>query len=155
MLRIVATCVAAGLVTLFPTATAHAGGKPGTFAGSLGVKVPKGAAAEVRAVDRATGTVAAARDLGRNGRFTLSLPAGTYLMVGTVMTDRKVVEKRIGVSLKPGQKRKNSVLTAKPKRKRKIKRRRSARSAFAQESGTVTPGVLAVSLPTVTGSSGD
>jgi hypothetical protein len=45
MLRIVATCVAAGLVTLFPAGAAHAAGKPGTFAGSLGVKVPKGAAA--------------------------------------------------------------------------------------------------------------
>jgi hypothetical protein len=45
MLRIAATCVAAGLVTLFPTGAAHAAGKPGTFAGSLGVKVPKGAAA--------------------------------------------------------------------------------------------------------------
>ncbi|MDX6584529.1 MAG: hypothetical protein QOI10_3713 [Solirubrobacterales bacterium] len=69
------------------------------------------------------------------------------------MTDRKVVEKRIGVSPKSGQKRKNSVLTAKPKRK--VKRRRSARSAFAQEKGEITPGILAVSLPTVTGSSGD
>jgi hypothetical protein len=155
MLRIAATCVAAGLVTLFPTSAAHAAGKPGTFAGSLGVKVPKGAAAQVRAVDRATGTVAAARQLGRNGRFTLSLPAGTYLVVGTVMTDRKVVEKRIGVSLKAGQKRTNSVLTAKRKRKRKAKPRRSARSAFVQEKGEVTPGILAVSLPTVTGSSGD
>jgi hypothetical protein len=118
MLRIAAACVAAGLVTLFPASAAHAAGKPGTFAGSLGVKVPKGAAAQIRALARATGAVAAARDVGRNGRFSLSLPAGTYLVVGSVMTDRKVVEKRIGVSLNAGQKRKNSVLTAKRKRKR-------------------------------------
>jgi hypothetical protein len=74
------------LVALAALAATPAHAKPGTFAGSLGVKVPKGANAEVRAVDRATGLVAAARPVGRKGSFKLSLPPATYLVVGTVVT---------------------------------------------------------------------
>ena len=130
----------------------HAAAKPATFAGSLGIKVPKRATADVRAVDRATGIVAAARPVGRTGRFSLSLPAGTYLVIGTVVTSGgKVAEKRIGVSLKSGQKRKRTSLTA---RKRKRKRGR-ARASFVQELGGITPGRIAVEIPNATGSTGD
>jgi hypothetical protein len=132
------------------TTTAQADAKPGTFAGSLGVKVPKGADADVRAVDRATGRVAAARTVGRSGRFSLSLAPGAYLVVGTVVTRRgKVVQKRIGVSLRSGQKRKRASLTA---RKRK---RARARSSFVQERGNVSLGRIAVEIPNATGSTGD
>jgi hypothetical protein len=131
--------------------TAQASAKAGTFAGSLGIKVPKGANAEVRAVNRATGMVAAARPVGRTGRFSLSLAPGTYLVVGTVVTKRgKVAQKRIGVSLKSGQKRKRASLKA-----RKRKRKPRSRAAFVQERGNVTPGRIAVEIPNVTGSTGD
>jgi hypothetical protein len=132
--------------------TANAAGKRGIVAGSLGIKVPRGADADVRAVNRATGVVAAAEPVGRTGRFSLSLARGTYLIVGTVVTKRgRVVQKRIGVSLKSGQKRKRTSLTA---RKRKRKRAR-ARPAFVQERGDVTLGRIAVEIPNVTGSTGD
>lgn len=131
---------------------ADASAKSGTFAGSLGIKVPKGAEADVRAVNRATGTLTAARAVGRNGRFSLALAPATYLVVGTVVTKQgKLVQKRIGVSLKSGQKRKRTSLAA-PKRKRK---RGRARPAFVQERGNVTPGRIAVEIPNVTGSTGD
>src|SRR4051812_9216227 len=132
------------------TAAASASAKPGTFAGSIGIPVPKGAQADVRAVDRATGAVGAARSVGRNGRFSLSLPPGTYLVVGTVVNrGGKVVQKRIGVSLKSGQKRKSASLKA---RKRT---RGRAHAAFVQELGQVTPGRIAVEIPNVTGSTGE
>jgi hypothetical protein len=144
-----AATVVIAVAALAATA-APASAKPGTFAGSLGIKVPKGAEADVRAVNRATGTIAAARSVGRNGRFTLSLAPATYLVVGTVMLKQgKLVQKRIGVSLKSGQKRKRTSLTA-PKRKR-----RRARQAFVQERGNITPGRIAVEIPNVTGSTGD
>lgn len=134
---------------VLPGAVAHAA-KPGSFAGSLGVKVPKGAQAGVRAVNRATGTVAAVRSVGRKGSFSLSLPAGEYLVIGTVVTARgKLLQKRIGISLRPGQKRKRTKLTA---RRRK---RRKARSAFVQEKGNITPGRIAVEIADFVGSTGD
>jgi len=146
----VAVLLAAAALAASAT-TAHAA-KRGVVAGSLGVKVSKGAQAEVRAVNRTTGTVAAARSVGRTGRFKLSLAPGVYLVVGTVVSKRgKVVQKRIGVSLKKGQKRKRTSLTA-PKRKRK---RGRARAAFVQERGNVTPGRIAVEIPNVGGSTGD
>ena len=139
-------------VAVLAAPTAHAAAKRGTFAGSLGIKVPKGANAEVRAVDRATGIVGAARPVGRKGRFTLSLAPGTYLVVGTVVTRRgRLAQRRIGVSLRSGQKRRRTSLTA-PKRKR---RRGRARPSFVQERGDVTPGRIAVEIPNVTGSTGD
>jgi hypothetical protein len=132
--------------------TADASAKAGRIAGTLGIKVPKGAQADVRAVNGATGTVAAARAVGRSGRFKLTLARGTYLVVGTVVTRRgKLVQKRIGVSLKSGQKRKGMSLKAR-KRKRK---RGQARPAFVQERGNVTPGRIAVEILDVTGSTGD
>jgi hypothetical protein len=85
---------------------------------------------------------------------TAQASAGTYLVVGTVVTKRgTVVQKRIAVSLKSGQKRKRTSLTA---RKRKRKRNPGrARAAFVQERGNVTPGRIAVEIPDVTGSVGD
>jgi hypothetical protein len=146
-----AATVVLAIAALAATAT-EASAKSGTFAGSLGIKVPKGAEAEVRAVNRATGTLTAARAVGRTGRFKLSLAPATYLVVGTVVTRKgKLVQKRIGVSLKSGQKRKRTSLAA-PKRKR---RRGRARPAFVQERGNVTPGRIAVEIPNVTGSTGD
>ena len=143
--------VALALAALATTA-ADASAKPGSFAGSLGIKVPKGAEADVRAVNRATRTVAAARSVGRNGKFKLTLAPATYLVVGTVMTPRgKLVQKRIGVSLRSGQKRKRTSLTA-PKRKRRPRR---ARPAFVQERGNVTPGRVAIEILDATGSTGD
>jgi hypothetical protein len=147
---IAALAILAALVA----STASASAKPGVFAGSLGAKVPKGAQADIRAVNRATGAVAVSEPVRRTGRFSLSLRPGTYLVVGSVVkTGRKLVQKRIGVSLKSGQKRKGTSLKA---RKRKRKRRRSRpRAAFVQERGNVTPGRIAVEIPDVTGSTGD
>jgi hypothetical protein len=148
------TAVVLAAVALAAT-PALASAKPGTFAGSLGVKVPKGAQAGIRAVERGTGAVAVARQVGRAGRFKLSLAPGAYLVVGTVVTKRgKVVQKSIGVSLKSGQKRKGTKLTARKKRKHRRKRRRG-RAAFVQELGQVTPGRIAVEIPQVTGSVGE
>ena len=132
--------------------TAEAMAKPGTFAGSLGIKVPRGAEAEIRAVQRATGTVAKTQPVGRTGRFSLALAPGQYLVVGTVMTRQgKLVQKRIGVSLKSGQRRRGTSLKA---RKRKRGRARP-RAAFVQERGNLTPGRIAVEIHDVTGSVGD
>jgi hypothetical protein len=142
--------VLAVATALLPTATAGAA-KPGTFAGSLGVKVPAGAEADVRAINRATGVVARTDDVARNGRFSLSMPKGVYLVVGTVVTPSgRVIQKDIGVSLRSGQKRRGSKLTARPR-----KRRPKASAAFAQEKGQITPGRIAVEMPNATGSTGD
>ena len=51
------------VVVALSVTTAEAMAKPGTFAGSLGIKVPRGAEAEIRAVPRATG-----RSRGAAGR---------------------------------------------------------------------------------------
>lgn len=133
-----------------PTAVAVAA-KPGTFAGTVGVRVPPGAQADVRAINRATGVVARAGDVSRNGRFSLSLARGTYLVVGTVVTPAgRIVQKDVGVSLRPGQRRRGSSLTARPR-----KRRPRGRAAYVQEKGNVTPGRIAVEIPNATGSTGD
>lgn len=128
--------------------------KPGTLAGSLGVKVPRGGEAEVRAVDRATGVVAASGVVGRSGAFRLRMPAGAYTVIATVLSPKKgakPVTVVSAVTLKPGQKRTKANL----KRKRK-KRPKRARAAFVQERGQVTPGRIALEIPDVTGNlSGD
>ena len=140
------------VLAVMAVTAADASAKPGKLAGSLGIKVPKRADANVRAINAAKGVVAATRPVGRTGRFRLTLAPGTYLVVGTVMTrSGKVVQKRIGVSLKSGQKRKHTSLTA---RKRKRKRGRAS-AAFVQERGNVTPGRIAVEIFDVTGSTGD
>lgn len=142
------------LIAALASPTAAATPKLGTFAGSIGVTVPRGAEAEVRAIDRATGTLVGADEIGRNGRFSLRLPAGSYTVVGTVVSRRKgakPVTVVSAVSLKAGQKRTQANL----KRKRKKKPKR-ARAAYVQERGQVTPGSIALEIPDVTGSlSGD
>lgn len=156
--RAAAITAAALIITLLPATAASGAARRGTFAGSLGISVPRGGHGAVRAVNRATGAITAAKTVGRSGRFSLSLPGATYLVVGTVITAKgKVLQQRIGVSLRPGQKRTHAKLNA---RKRKRKRRRKARrgtahAAFTQERGQVTPGRIAVEIPDVTGSSGD
>lgn len=144
---LVLVLAAAGL----PTAAASGAAKPGTFAGSLGMKVPAGAEADVRAINRTTGVVARVDDVASNGRFTLSMPKGVYLVVGTVVTPAgKLIQKDIGVSLRAGQKRRGSRLTAPPR-----KRRPQASAAYVQEKGQITPGRIAVEIPNATGSTGD
>lgn len=121
---------------------------PGTFAGSLGVQVPRGAEAEVRAIDRSTGAVAATGRVGRTGAFRLRLPAGAYTVIGTVVPrarGAKPITVVSGVSLRPGQRRTKANL----KRKRK-KQPKRARAAFVQEKGQVTPGRVALEIPDVT-----
>ncbi len=130
--------------------------KPGTFSGTLGTSVPKGAQARVRAISRAAGTVTAVQTVGRKGTFRLSLPAGTYLVVGTIAPKRgKIVETRVGVSLKAGQRRTKATLNRRKNRRRKKARRSSARSAYVQERGQVTPGRVAVEIPPLKGTSRD
>ena len=113
------------------------------------MKPAKGAQADVRAISRADGTVAAARAIKRSGAFSLTLPAGSYLVVGTVVNPGgKVTVVKSAVSLRAGQKRAKANLK---KRKRKKARRAEARAAYVQELGQVTPGRLAAQIPDFTG----
>ncbi len=148
-LLVLTTLLALALAGPSPAATP----KKGTFAGTLGVKVPKGAQAKVRAVSRADGTVAAAGSAKRSGAFSLSLPAGAYIVVGTIVPppgDGRVIQIRAGVSLKAGQKRAKANLKKRRRAKKKA-RRSGARAAFVQELGQVTPGRIAVAIPDFTG----
>lgn len=140
----------AALVLATPASAPAA--KPGVVAGSLGATVPRGATADVRAINRATGAVAAARGVGRSGRFSLSLPGGAYTIVASVVRPgARATQVVSGVTLKAGQRRTKTNL----KRKRKKKPKR-ARAAYVQERGQVTPGSIALEIPDVTGSlSGD
>lgn len=135
------------ILLALPAADAAAA-KSGVFAGSLGVKVPKGAEAEVRAVNRATGTVVAVREIGRSGRFSLALPPGSYSVIATLVRQRGApVQVVSGVTLKAGQKRTKANL----KKGRRKKKRPTSRAAYVQERGQVTPGNIAVEIPDVTG----
>ena len=148
--RLIAIAVGLGLLAVPAAGAGIAEAKPGTFAGSLGLRVPKGADASVRAISRANRTVTETREVGRRGRFSLRLKPGTYLVVGTVVPKPgggRVALQRVGVSLKSGQVRKRTSL-----KKRKRKRRR-ARPAYVQERGQVTPGRVAVEIPPLTGTS--
>lgn len=137
----------AGLCT---APAAALGAANGSFAGTLGVAVPKGADASVRAISSATGAVAGSADVGRTGRFSLSLPGGRYLVVGSVVTPSgRVTTKRVGLTLRPGQRRRGAKLTARRKKRRK------ARAAYVQELGQVTPGRIAVGVHRFTGATGD
>lgn len=140
-------------LTLAPAAGAAA--KRGTFSGTLGVKVGKGAGGVVRAVSLADMTVVAGRDVSRSGAFSLSLPAGAYLVVGTVTGPRaKPVRQQIGLSLKAGQKRTKAKLTAKPKAKKG--KAKKGRAAYWTQGGGSAPGRTAVGVNPFGGpSSGD
>ena len=146
--------VIAVVTAMFAAAGAQAATKPGTFAGTLGVTLPKGAQGEVRAISRADGRIAAARTTGAKGQFTLTLPSGQYLVVGAVIPaggkGKTITETRVAVSLKPGQKRTKTSLKARKKKKRK-----SAKASYVQEGGQVTPGNIAVEIPPFTGATGE
>src|SRR5215212_3992707 len=137
----------AGLVVLplliLATSAGAASPKPGVFAGSLGVKVPKGGHATVRAIDAGSSVIVASKNVGRSGAFSLKLPAGPYRVRGVVLPRRgKVVTKTTAVSLRPGQRRKHAKLTA---RKKKAKRNR-ARAAYVTERGNVRLGSVATGI---------
>ena len=132
------------LVVLFivPVTARAAAPRPGVFAGTLGVKVPKGAHARVRAIDAASSVVVAGKDVGRSGAFSLSLPAGAYVVRGVVLPRRgAVVTKSTAVSLRPGQRRTHTKLTA-----RKKARKKRARAAFVTERGNVRLGSVAAGI---------
>ena len=142
--------VAALVALLLVPVTAAAGSRPGVFAGSLGVKVPKGAHATVRAVDAGSGDIVAAKDVGRSGAFTLSLPAGAYVVRGVLLPDGgRATTKTVAVSLRAGQRRRGARLTAGRKAKKK------ARAAFVTERGNVRPGAVAGGIYKFVGPPGD
>ena len=133
-----------------PVTAQAAAARPGVFAGSLGVKVPKGAHATVRAIDAGSGGIVAAKDVGRSGAFSLSLPAGAYVVRGVVVPNRgAATTKTVAVSLKAGQRRRSAKLTARKKRKKK------ARAAFITERGNVRAGTVAAGIYQFTGPPGD
>ena len=136
---------------LVAPATAHAATpRRAVFAGSIGVTVPKGGHAAVRAIDAASGVIVAAKDVGRSGAFSLSLPAGGYVVRGVVVTKRRgVITKTVAVSLKPGQRRRGAKLT----RGRKATRKARARAAFVTERGNVRFGTVAGGIYPFTGPS--
>lgn len=139
-------------VLLLAPAGAQGATRPGVFAGTLGLKVPKGAHATVRAVDAAGGRVVAARDVARSGAFSLSLPPGPYVVRGVVVPRRGApVTKSIPVSLKAGQRRTRAKLTA---RRRKRSRPRAS-AAFVTERGDVRLGSVAVGIHPFTGPPAD
>jgi hypothetical protein len=141
------------LACLGAPAAAVAAPPNGTFAGTLGLKIPKGGHATVRAVNVTTGVVAAAKDVGRTGAFSLSLPAGPYVVRGVVVPKRgRAVSQAIAVSLKPGQRRTRAKLNAKRRRTTKA----HARAAYVTERGDLSLGTLAVGIyPFATTASGD
>ena len=124
---------------LVPATAEAATPRPGVFAGSLGVAVPKGGHATVRAIDAVSGTIVAAKDVRRSGAFSLSLPAGGYVVRGVVLVKRRVITKTVAVSLKPGQRRRGAKLT----RGRKARRKARARAAFVTERGNRRHGTVA------------
>jgi hypothetical protein len=116
--------------------------RPGVFAGTLGVKVPRGGHASVRAIDAASSVVVASKHVGRSGAFSLSLPAGAYVVRGVVLPRRgAVVTKATAVSLRPAQRRTHTKLTA-----RKKARRKRAGAAFVTERGNVRLGSVAAGI---------
>lgn len=135
------------------TATAVAATpKPGSFSGALGVTVPKGAAAEVRAIDRVTGAVAGTASVSRTGAFTLRLPAGAYTVIGTVLPKKGPATRIVSaVSLKAGQKRTKADLKHSKRTKVKSKTKKKAKASYVQELGQVTPGTVAAGIHAFTG----
>jgi hypothetical protein len=88
--RVVVPALLAALLIL-PMPARAAAPRPGVFAGTLGVKVPKGGHARVRAIDAASSVVVASKDVGHSGAFRLSLPAGAYVVRGVVLPRRGAV----------------------------------------------------------------
>ncbi|WP_372789509.1 hypothetical protein [Paraconexibacter sp.] len=140
------------LIGLVLPAPASAASKSGVFAGSLGVKVPKGGHATIRAIQAGSGTVVTARDVRRTGTFRLTLPPGPYVVRGVVVPrSGRVVTRSIAVSLKPGQRRTRTKLTARKRRRAKAGRRAGA--AYTTERGNVRLGTVAVGIHPFSGPS--
>lgn len=142
------------LFVLLASATSAAAATPsGSFAGSLGVTVPKGAQADVRAINRGTGQVVKAGKVSRTGAFSLKLPAGAYQVIGTVASERaRPAIVSAALTLKGGQKRtKANVKKARKKKKKKTKTRSGLR--YVQEGGQVTAGHIAVGIHPFSGPS--
>lgn len=129
-------------VALAPAAAATP--KRATFAGTLGVKAAPDSVALVRAVSLADRSVVAARLLPRNGAFKLSLPAGSYLVVGNVLSDGAPVTKAVAATLRPGQRRTKAKLTTKLRGKSKARSR--ARASYKTQRGSGRTGVSAVGV---------
>ncbi|MEI2702967.1 MAG: hypothetical protein V9E83_11270 [Baekduia sp.] len=158
-MRLIAALSAAAWLVAGAAPAGAQSAKPGTFAGSLGLTIPKGAEAEVRAIDRASGTITRARGVPRSGAFSLSLPAGQYLVVGSVVPrpgrGAKITQTQVAISLKAGQRRTKSKLTARKKKRAAKKKALRARAAYVQEGGQVTAGSVATEIPPFTGATGE
>lgn len=142
------------LVLLAAPAAAQAAARPGVFAGTLGMKIPAGGHATIRATEAGGGAVAAAKDVGRSGAFSLRLPPGAYVVRGVVVPRRgRPTTKAIAVSLKPGQQRRRSTLTARKRTRSKTSSAR-ARAAYVTERGNVALGTVAVGIHQFSGPSG-
>jgi hypothetical protein len=126
-----------------PATSAPAATKKASLAGSIGVTAPSNGQALVRAISLANRSIVAGRLLPNNGAFKLALPAGSYLVVGTVLSDTSTVTKRIAVTLKAGQRRTKAKLTAKARKKKAGAR---ARAAYTTEHGSGRKGVSAVGV---------
>lgn len=154
MARLLTSLIVAA--ALLPAAASAA--PNGSFSGTLGLKLQKGATAEVRAINSADGSVAGVGGVSRSGAFKLSLPAGRYLVVGSVLPKpgrgAKLTQTRVALSLKAGQKRTKAKLTAR-KRRKPVKKKRRARASYIQEKGQVTAGSVAVEIPAFSGATGE
>lgn len=163
-----ATALALLLAAAASAASASAAQAPkaGTYAGSIGQPLPRGAVAGVRAVNLVSGVVESVGTVSRSGAFSLAVPAGPYAVVGTVVPRRgAVAEFSAGVRLKGGQRVKQATLKKRPRtpaRKGKSKpthkgkptpkgkrgksksTKSKGRAAYVSEQGQATPGVVAV-----------
>lgn len=120
------------VVCVFWSAVALGAPKPGVFAGTLGVQVPAGARAQVRAIDGTSGLVVAAARTNRAGAFRLRMPPGQYYVAGSVMLPRGAA-RRVGVavSLTAGQRRAGARLTARRGKAARATRRPMGQRAAA------------------------
>ena len=145
--------VALLVVMLVLPAMAHAAAEPGCSR-ERSARFLKGGHATVRAVEVAGGTVVAGEDVGRPGAFSLRLPAGAYVVRGVVVPRRgAVVTKAIAVSLKRGQRRSHTKLTA---RKRRLPKKATERAsaAYVTERGNLKLGTVAAGIYQFAGPSG-
>ncbi len=130
----------------------------GVVSGTLAGPLPKTGSGEalVSVVSLSDFRVVAARTLGRTGTFSLSVPAGTYALVATVVSFHgAIVSRAVAVSVRSGQRRTKLRLSVKkPKKKKTRKKRPGARAAYVQQSGKATTGV-AYTVENFTGATGD
>lgn len=148
LLPVVLACAAVA-IGILPGAAAAA--RQGQVSGTL--PLTRGAQGEVRLVDARDRTIALARTVRGSGRFTLNAPAGGYLLVGAAVQrrGRSLTQATLPVSLKSGQRRRKLTL----RRRKASAKRRTARAAWVQELGQVSPGRIAVEIPAFTGATGE